>query len=93
MVAFFKVAYWTVTILEFLASIAIIIVLAVQRGVILDACTEAYPTEASDTCSVAFRNAMIIFSVIVVIVNFFQVQQLKHIQATNLPFFVSSILQ
>lgn len=76
MVAFFKVAYWTVTILEFLASIAVIIVLAVQRDVIVAACNEAYPTDTDGTCANVFRNTMIIFSVIVLVVNFFQVQNI-----------------
>lgn len=74
MVATFKVAYWFVTIIEFLGSIAVIIALATQRDSIIAACAESYPTDASDTCSVGFRNAMVIFSVIVVVVNFFQVQ-------------------
>lgn len=77
MIAIFRVAFWTVTIVEFLLFIATIIVLAVNRSNIIELCAanSTDPSVTYDTCSTGYRNFMIGLSVVVVIVNFFQVKQ------------------
>ncbi|CAO0791129.1 unnamed protein product [Mucor circinelloides] len=72
MIAIFKVAYWFVTILQFIVTIAAIIILAVKRTDIVNSCVALYPEETVDTCSVGYRNFMIIFSVVSIVINFIQ---------------------
>jgi hypothetical protein len=72
MIAIFKVAYWFVAILQFIFSVAAIIALGVERAKIIDACA-AYADETVESCSVGYRNFMIIFCVVVMVVNFIQV--------------------
>jgi len=74
MIAIFKVAYWFVTILQFIVTIAAIIILAVKRTDIVNSCVALYPEETVDTCSVGYRNFMIIFSVVSIVINFIQVR-------------------
>lgn len=76
MIAIFKVAYWTVAILQFIISIAFIIACGVERTKIIDACA-TYANETVESCSAGYRNFMIIFCVVVLIVNFIQVKSLE----------------
>lgn len=77
MIAIFRVAFWTVTILECLLFVAAIIVLAVNRSEIVNLCyaQSTDPSVTADSCSAGFRNFMIILSIVVVIVNFIQVKK------------------
>lgn len=75
MIAIFRIAFWTVTIIEFIAFIASIIIFALGRSSFIDYCV-ASPVEPSytyETCSAYYRNFMIVYSIVVVIVNFIQV--------------------
>lgn len=73
MIALFKVAYWFVAILEFIVAVAAIIVFAVQRSVFVTACTTAGTGMTDDECSVHYRNFMIIFSIVLMVLSFIQV--------------------
>ncbi|CAO3650697.1 unnamed protein product [Mucor fragilis] len=72
MIATFKVAYWFVAILQFIVTVAAIIILAVKRTDIVNSCVALYPEETLDTCSVGYRNFMIIFCVVSIVINFIQ---------------------
>ncbi|GAN02791.1 hypothetical protein MAM1_0028c02238 [Mucor ambiguus] len=72
MIAIFKVSYWFVAILQFIVTIAAIIILAVKRTDIVNSCVALYPEETLDTCSVGYRNFMIIFCVVSIVINFIQ---------------------
>ncbi|KAI8647077.1 hypothetical protein BD408DRAFT_358683 [Parasitella parasitica] len=72
MIAIFKISYWFVTILQFIVTIAAIIILAVKRTDIVNSCVALYPEETVDTCSVGYRNFMIVFSIVSILVNFIQ---------------------
>ncbi|KAI8078138.1 uncharacterized protein B0P05DRAFT_542646 [Gilbertella persicaria] len=72
MIAVFKLAYWTVATLQFIVSIASIIILGLNRSTIITACAEAYADETLDSCAVGYRNFMIIFSVVSMIICFIQ---------------------
>ncbi|KAG2201476.1 hypothetical protein INT46_000638 [Mucor plumbeus] len=72
MIAIFKISYWFVAILQFIVTVAAIIILAVKRTDIVNNCAALYPEETVDTCSIGYRNFMIIFSVVSILINFIQ---------------------
>ncbi|EIE83540.1 hypothetical protein RO3G_08245 [Rhizopus delemar RA 99-880] len=72
MIAAFKLAYWTSSLLELLISIAAIIVLAVQRIDIINTCAALNADETVGSCSSYYRTFMIILCCLIVIVNLFQ---------------------
>ncbi|CAO3690923.1 unnamed protein product [Rhizopus microsporus] len=72
MVATFKLAYWTSALIEAILSIAVIVVLAVQRTEIIGRCAALNPDESIDSCSGYYRNFMIALCVLIVFVNFIQ---------------------
>ncbi|CEP12753.1 hypothetical protein [Parasitella parasitica] len=72
MIAIFKISYWFVAILQFIVTIAAIIILAVKRTDIVNSCVALYPEETVDTCSVGYRNFMIVFSIVSILITFIQ---------------------
>ena len=74
MIAVFKLVYWTVAIIDFVVCVASIVVLGLSRSAVIEACSRLYVDETTDTCSAGYRNFMIIYSVIVMIVCFIQVK-------------------
>lgn len=77
MINIFKVSYWFVAILSFLVSIAAIVALGVQRSQVIAACVAENPDLTYDNCSVGYRNFMIIFSIVLMVVSFIQVNFFK----------------
>lgn len=76
MIALFKVAYWFVAILEFLVAVASIIIFAVQRSVFIEACENiANEDFTPEECSDAYRNFMIIYSIVLMVLSFVQVSK------------------
>lgn len=74
MIALFKVVYWFVAILEFIVAVAAIVIFAVQRTVFIEACTTVGGADVTaDDCTVGYRNFMIIFSIVLMVVSFIQV--------------------
>ncbi|KAI9362176.1 hypothetical protein BD770DRAFT_382103 [Pilaira anomala] len=73
MISMFKGVYWFVVIMQFILTMAIIIVLAVNRNQIIGHCavTVGGPDAASD-CEEGFKYMMIIFSVVAMLMNFIQ---------------------
>lgn len=84
MIAIFKISYWFVAILQFIVTVAAIIILAVKRTDIINNCAALYAEETVDSCSVGYRNFMIIFSVVSILINFIQVRQVIRHSATQL---------
>lgn len=82
MIAIFKISYWFVAILQFIVTVAAIIILAVKRTDIVNNCAALYPEETVDTCSIGYRNFMIIFSVVSILINFIQVLQIARFSHT-----------
>lgn len=74
MINIFKVSYWFVAILSFLVSIAAIIALGVQHSQVIAACVAENPDLTYDNCSVGYRNFMIVFSIVLMVVSFIQVK-------------------
>ncbi|KAG2195134.1 hypothetical protein INT47_006998 [Mucor saturninus] len=72
MIALFKVVYWFVAILEFIVAVAAIVIFAVQRSVFIEACTTYSDEVTADDCTVGYRNFMIIFSILLMVVSFIQ---------------------
>lgn len=72
MIAVFKLVYWTVAIIDFIVCVASIVILGLSRSDVIEACTALYVDETVDTCSAGYRNFMIIYSVIIMIVCFIQ---------------------
>ncbi|KAG1461170.1 hypothetical protein G6F56_005786 [Rhizopus delemar] len=72
MISAFKLAYWTSVLIELVISIAVIVVLAVQRTEIIGRCTALNQDETFDSCSGYYRNFMIVLCCIIVLVNLVQ---------------------
>ncbi|KAI9277844.1 hypothetical protein BY458DRAFT_504206 [Sporodiniella umbellata] len=72
MIAAFKAAYWTASLLELLISIASIVMLAVEKTEIVNTCVSQNPGETISSCSAYYRNFMIVFCCLIVIINLFQ---------------------
>ncbi|KAI9487782.1 MAG: hypothetical protein EXX96DRAFT_554634 [Benjaminiella poitrasii] len=72
MIAIFKVSYWTVAILQLIVTIAAIVIVGVKMGLIIDNCIALYPELTRDDCATGYRNFMIIFCIVSVVVNFIQ---------------------
>ncbi|CAO3686871.1 unnamed protein product [Rhizopus stolonifer] len=73
MIAAFKLAYWSASLLELLMSIAAIVVLAVQRTDIINTCAGLNADETISSCTTYYRTFMIVFCCLIVIINLFQV--------------------
>lgn len=72
----FKAVYWFVVIMQFILTVAIIIVLAVNRDEIIGHCSVSL--EGADTalrCEAGFKFMMIAFSLVAMLMNFIQVQK------------------
>ncbi|CAO3621881.1 unnamed protein product [Mucor hiemalis] len=72
MINIFKVSYWFVAVLSFLVSIAAIVALGVQRSQIVAACVAENADLTYDNCSTGYRNFMIVFSIVLMVVSFIQ---------------------
>ncbi|KAG0745124.1 hypothetical protein G6F57_003406 [Rhizopus arrhizus] len=72
MISAFKLAYWTSSLIVLVISIAVIVVLAVQRTDIISRCATLNADETIDSCSVHYRNLMIILCCLIVVINLFQ---------------------
>ncbi|ORE04608.1 hypothetical protein BCV72DRAFT_263832 [Rhizopus microsporus var. microsporus] len=72
MVATFKLAYWTSALIAAILSIAVIVVLAVQRTEVIGRCGALNPDESIGSCPEFYRNFMIALCVLIVFVNFIQ---------------------
>ncbi|KAI7900403.1 uncharacterized protein BX663DRAFT_517449 [Cokeromyces recurvatus] len=73
MIGIFKVSYWIVVVLQFIITIAAIIMLAIQKTLIIDNCVALYPDLTRDTCTVGYRNLIIIFCTSSLVANFIQI--------------------
>ena len=73
MISAFKLAYWTSSLIVLVISIAVIVVLAVQRTDIISRCATLNADETIDSCSVHYRNLMIILCCLIVVINLFPV--------------------
>ncbi|KAI8983652.1 hypothetical protein BDB01DRAFT_791621 [Pilobolus umbonatus] len=76
LVAVFKLVYWSVTILQLIISVAVLIAMGVKREVFITLCSAGDGTFAvysEEECRSAFKTLMIASSISVVIINVIQI--------------------